>query len=273
MMHHIKIAFSRIEEETKQVLIAMLPDVGFAGMEEQDTDLLAYARDTEADMEGLVTLVTHLGLQFTQEDVPEENWNASWEANFEPVLLPGLVHVRAFFHPRLADIPHEILITPKMSFGTGHHATTRLMMKAMSTMDFSGKSVLDFGTGTGILSIFASKLGAKSVVAIDNDHWSIENVKENIQLNHCSDIEVLQLSSPKGLNPSHIVLANINRNVLEEQLIHIHQALHPGGTLVISGLFESDFEGINAAYSSFFGDPLSHTVENEWIAIVYVKKP
>lgn len=250
----------------------MLPEFGFTGMEERDADLLAYSTVDEADAEGLKTFVADAGLVYTQEDVQEENWNASWEANFEPVTLPGLIHVRAFFHPRLEGFKHEILITPKMSFGTGHHATTRMMMKSMVDMNFKEKKVLDFGTGTGILAILAVKLGAAQVVAIDNDSWSIDNVKENTRLNDCHSIIVMQRSSTRGLGPVDCVLANINRNVLEQELEALHEALVFGGTLFISGLLQSDYEGIQALYRPHFGKPLFSYNDHDWIALVYQKK-
>lgn len=253
------------------MLIALMPELGFSGMEEADTVLLAYSNSDEADFEALDTVVSEMGLTYEREIVEEQNWNEVWESNFDPVILPGLIHIRAFFHPPLEGFRHEILITPKMSFGTGHHATTRMMLKAMVDMDFNGKKVLDFGTGTGILAILSVKLGAKSVIAIDNDSWSIDNVKENILLNNADTVEVLQGSSPAGLPAVDIVLANINRNVLEGQVHSIDGVLLPGGMLFISGLLQEDYDSINRLYCSFFGQPIVHLHESEWIALVYQK--
>lgn len=253
------------------MLIALLPDLGFSGMEESGADLIAYSNEQEADFASLDTVVSSMGLTYKKDTVEDQNWNAVWESNFDPVILPGQIHIRAFFHPPLEGFRHEILITPKMSFGTGHHATTRMMLKSMLDMDFTGKTVLDFGTGTGILAILSVKLGARKVYAIDNDSWSIDNVKENILLNNADAIEVQQRSSPNGLPHVDAVLANINRNVLEENVYSIDQVLLPGGVLFLSGLLQDDYEAIHLHYRPIFGEPIMHLRDNGWIALVYQK--
>ena len=166
MITYLEIHFNEISPETSDVLVARLPELGFSGMEETPTGLKAYATAGQVDLSALDAICAEMGINYTNEELKEENWNSSWESNFDPVILPGKIHVRAHFHPTIEGFDHEILITPKMSFGTGHHATTRMMMLGMLELDFMGKEVLDFGTGTGILAILAGRLGASSIDAI-----------------------------------------------------------------------------------------------------------
>jgi len=139
MMTYLEIHFNEISPETIDVLVALLPDLGFSGMEETPKGLKAYATEGQVDIPALDALSAELGIQYTNAILEEENWNSSWESNFDPVILPGKIHVRAHFHPPLEGFDHEILITPKMSFGTGHHATTRMMMLGMLELGFQGK--------------------------------------------------------------------------------------------------------------------------------------
>ncbi len=132
-------------------------------------------------------LTSSLQLSFSKTIIEETNWNQVWESNFDPVIVDDFVAVRAHFHEPIKNVQHEIVITPKMSFGTGHHATTYMMMQQMRELDFAGKNVFDFGTGTGVLAILAEKLGAQKVIAIDNDDWSIENADENVKRNNCTN--------------------------------------------------------------------------------------
>src|SRR5205809_7074705 len=142
--------------------------------------------------------------------IAEQNWNSIWEENFQPVIIQNAVAIRAHFHQPITTVQHEIIITPKMSFGTGHHATTYLMLEQMTSIDFAGKSVLDYGTGTGVLSIYAEKLGAAAITAIDNDEWSINNAAENIQQNNCKKINLALGNKPPAKHIYQVELANIN---------------------------------------------------------------
>lgn len=272
MMTYLEIHFNEISPDTSDVLVALLPDLGFSGMEETTTGLKAYATEGQVDVSALDALCAEWGIQYTNAVFKEENWNSRWEANFDPVILPGKIHVRAHFHPPLEGFDHEILITPKMSFGTGHHATTRMMMLGMLEMDFVGKEVLDFGTGTGILAILAERLGASSIEAIDNDHWSISNVNENIALNAASNINVSLAENLDEVLPCDMILANINKHVLLAHAASMAQLLRPDGFLLISGLLANDQADIEAVFTPLFGKLINLYTDNGWIALAFKKE-
>jgi len=272
MMTYLEIHFNEISPETIDVLVALLPDLGFSGMEETPKGLKAYATEGQVDIPALDALSAELGIQYTNAILEEENWNSSWESNFDPVILPGKIHVRAHFHPPLEGFDHEILITPKMSFGTGHHATTRMMMLGMLELDFKEKEVLDFGTGTGILAILAERLGATSIEAIDNDHWSISNVNENIALNAASNITVSLAENLDEVSTFDMLLANINKHVLLAHAASMAQLLRPDGFLLISGLLAEDQEDIETVFTPLFGKPINLYTDNGWIALAFKKQ-
>ena len=240
---HIEIAFQNISEETKEIVIAQLADLA-EGFEEEGGMLKAFFKAANADGLFLTELSEQLKLPFTKTEIPEQNWNAYWESNFEPVAIADFVSIRADFHPPNPGVVHEIIINPKMSFGTGHHATTALMIRQMKEIDFKGKTVFDFGTGTGILSILARQLGAKEVTASDIDDWSIANAAENFEKNNIKNIHLIQSdSSIQGQN-FDIILANINKNVLLQTIPHLTDQLDGKGALLLSGLLQADEEAI-----------------------------
>jgi ribosomal protein L11 methyltransferase len=254
------------------MLIAMLSDIGFNGFEESESELLAYADEEGYDTAGLDSVARTLGITYETETLTHQNWNALWESNFQPVIVDDICTIRAHFHDINVDTPYEIVITPKMSFGTGHHATTQLMMIQMNSLEFKGKSVLDFGTGTGVLAIFAEMLGAESIVAIDNDEWSVENAIENAGRNNCSRITVKKASIegvPFGEND--IILANINRHILLQYMGEMYGRLSEQGHIVMSGLLTTDKDVIiNAAIAEGFKFVNESSIDN-WIALLFCK--
>jgi ribosomal protein L11 methyltransferase len=180
-------------------------------------------------------------LTYSKSVIKEQNWNAIWESNFDPVRVGDFVGIRAHFHPDFEPaVEYDIKITPKMSFGTGHHPTTFLVIQLMQKIDFKGKTVYDFGTGTGILAILAEKLGAKKVLAVDNDDWCIENALENIQNNLSKVITIEKVESALQKDQYDIVLANVNRHIIEANMDALTQIGKPGGILVLSGLLIED---------------------------------
>ncbi len=268
-MNYTQISFEEISPEQIDVLIALLPDFGFHGMEETSRGIKAYANEGLVDLESIKALASTMDITFTINLIEEENWNQNWESNFDPVVIPGKIQVRAHFHEPLDTVQHQILITPKMSFGTGHHPTTKMMMLAMLEIDFKDKHVIDFGTGTGILSILATQLGASKVFAIDNDEWSIANVKENIQLNNASGIDVFHASDLEQIEKADIVLANINKNVLVEHVQSIFSKTTRTGKLIISGLLRTDYDDIMKVYGPVFGSNIKSFEEGDWLAVSF----
>ena len=182
-MKYTQVAIETTDAGQHEILVALLADIGFEGFEETDDMVKAFIREEELNTTALNEIVGNLQLQYTLLSIEQQNWNAQWESSFEPVIVEDFAAVRAAFHKPVSGVKYEIIITPKMSFGTGHHATTYLMMQQMSYIDFAGKKVFDFGTGTGVLAILAEKLGATKIDAIDIDEWSVENTNENILAN------------------------------------------------------------------------------------------
>ncbi|RYZ18859.1 MAG: 50S ribosomal protein L11 methyltransferase [Chitinophagaceae bacterium] len=268
IMNHILIRIPA-GERGQELLIGLLSDVA-TGFEQQDEQLLAYIEEGSVSHEELTDLLREF--TYTTEVIGERNWNAEWEKNFPPVVVGDFVAVRAHFHEPIAGVRHELLITPKMSFGTGHHATTWQVMQQMENIDFDGKKVFDFGTGTGVLAILAEKLGAASVLATDNDPWSMENATENAARNGCTAID-LRLSSefPEG-ERFDVILANINRNVLLHYCRELAGALEPGGYLLLSGLLVSDRAVIEEAFAKAGLEAVRYTERNNWISIGLVSK-
>lgn len=241
-MQYTKTAFITGDSELQQVLVANLSELGYTGFEEADNALIAYIPSDEFDREQLDEVANFHKLSVNIEDVKDQNWNAAWESNFEHVLVEGFCLVRADFHDTVADVPYEIIITPKMSFGTGHHATTQLMMQGMKDIDFKNKVVFDFGTGTGILAILAQKLGASEVLAIDSDEWSFENATENIEKNSAERVTIKK-GSIENVDPTNkfdVVLANINRNILVTYMKQLVALTNSGGIVLLSGLLTDD---------------------------------
>lgn len=261
---YIQIAFNFDNQEQFEMLVAQLSTLGFEGFNEEEasqgindgvkmsnklgegsghcktfvlkTDFEANLLDNELEI-----IFKQHKLTYTKSVIKEENWNALWESNFEPVRVGDFVGIRANFHPHFEPrVAFEIEITPKMSFGTGHHATTFTVIELMESMDFKGKSFYDFGTGTGILAILAEKLGAASVLAVDNDDWCIENSIENVQNNGCQLVRIEKVESAYQKENFDIIIANVNRHIIEANMLELSQLASPTATLVLSGLLIED---------------------------------
>ena len=272
LMQHIKVTIEQISQETSDVLIAMLSELGYNGFEELENELLAYIEDTQFNAGELVSVTSGLGVDFSTEVVAVQNWNAVWESNFEPVVIDDFCTLRAHFHDIKVATPYEIVITPKMSFGTGHHATTQLVMLMMKDVDFAGKTVLDFGTGTGVLAILAEMLGAANILAIDNDEWSVENAAENIACNGCKKITVKKggLEEMPG-GKTDIILANINRHILLQYMDELYKRLNNDGIIIMSGLLTDDREIMLEAASKAGFNMKEIRERNNWICLLFDK--
>ncbi|HEU4471453.1 MAG TPA: 50S ribosomal protein L11 methyltransferase [Flavisolibacter sp.] len=257
----------RAAEPAQEILISQLAELGAEGFEQTEEVLLAYfpALDFKS-YEVNELLKTY---SFDTSTVEEQNWNEVWESNFQPVVVDDFCAIRAEFHPSFNSVvEHEIVITPKMSFGTGHHATTFMMIRQMRGMDFAGKKVFDFGTGTGILAILAEKLGAIAISAIDVDEWSIRNAGENAERNKCSHIE-LALSTEVPAGKFDIILANINRHVILQYLPLLKKALNARGYLLLSGLMTSDEQDVVEACSGLGLQFAQRDERSNWISLLY----
>jgi len=266
-MNHYQITIPVTEESTREVLIAQLTELGFEGFEESGTELKAYIEEPSFEENELKQIIKLNNLTYSKSILKKENWNAVWESNFEPVLVDDFVGVRAGFHAPLTGVQHEIVITPKMSFGTGHHATTYSVMQLMREIDFQDKSVFDFGTGTGILAILAEKLGATEILAVDYDDWCVENASENTLINGCQFIEIQKDNTARTKKSYQIVIANINKNIILDNLVHLSRAVIPGGEIILSGLLTDDENDILSACKPLGWQHIRTVQRGAWIAI------
>lgn len=257
------------------VLIAELGQVGFDTFTETDNGVQAYAEEKNYDAQAVAELLAAYAQQtpisYSTQSIAQQNWNEEWERNFEPVTVGNECFIRATFHDPRPEFTHEIIINPKMSFGTGHHATTALMVEHQLSIPHAGKRVLDAGTGTGILAIMAEKLGADFVEAFDIDEWPVENTRENLQLNNCQKVTVWQgeINGVAADAKFDIVLANINRNILLEQIPAYVQHLTKGGVLLLSGFYEHDIADIAAVAASVGLTEQKRKIRDQWSAVLF----
>lgn len=227
-----------------EILIAELGELGFESFEETETGLKAYIQ-TKDWQENILTDVFALQspefkISYTFKEIKQVNWNAEWEKNFAPIHVDNKVSVIAPFHER-TGMDYEIIIEPKMSFGTGHHETTHLMIKHLLELDLTNKSILDMGTGTGILAIFAEMKGAQPIDAIDIDEWCFINTEENVEKNNCKHIKAYQGDASMLINQKYdVIIANINRNILLNDMDTYNNCLNKGGKLLLSGFYTQD---------------------------------
>ncbi len=254
------------------ILIALIADYGFDSFDSLPDGFTAYIKEEDAvAFQPDEFHFDDFEFSYTVEKIGNVNWNAEWEKNFEPVQVGRLLNIRASFHPPDPFFEQEIVITPKMSFGTGHHQTTRLVCAELFATDVSGKRVLDMGCGTGILAILAKRLGAADVLGIDIDAWSVENSIENCAVNNCPDIVVKlgDVALLKNEQPFDLILANINKNILRADLPVYSQKLLPGGKLFLSGFFVTDVPELRqVAEANGLVYRLQHN-ENEWAMVVF----
>jgi ribosomal protein L11 methyltransferase len=269
---YIEVVFKDLNTEQEYLLIALLNDYGFEGFEEGERQLKAYISENNFNEQEFTETIEPYELSYNVNTIPSQNWNAVWEEHFEPVMVHDFVGIRAHFHPSLANkVQHEIVITPKMSFGTGHHATTYMMIEQMQHLDFHDKQILDFGTGTGVLAILSEKLGAAHVLATDIDEWSIENAKENVERNNCASISLQQADGVIIDAKYDIILANINKNVILQNLKQLNNSLNDRGCLLISGLLIDDVGDI-VAITDILNLKHRRTVHNQqWACMLFAR--
>ncbi len=265
------------EQLSGEILIANLSEMGFESFVEQDTGITAYIQSQLFNNELLKNIgqitITGVSIDFKHQLIKEQNWNETWEKNyFEPILIANKCLIRSTFHKNTPKTKFEILIDPKMSFGTGHHETTFLMIEEILELELQGKTVLDMGCGTGVLAILSSQKGARDICAIDIDEWSYNNTLENIKLNSVKNVGILlgdkNLIENKYFN---IIYANINKNILIADIQDYATRIHQGGKLLLSGFYKEDFDDINKIATANGLVLTSQREKNNWLMLNYLK--
>jgi ribosomal protein L11 methyltransferase len=258
-----------------EILIAELGEKPFESFEENENGVIAYIQE-QLHEDGLINDLyvlesNEFEISYHVEIIEQVNWNEEWEKNFDPIDVEGVCHVRAPFHPK-TDAPFDIIIEPKMSFGTGHHETTHMMIQLVLETDFNGKSTLDMGCGTAILAILAEMKGAQPIDAIDIDHWCYLNSLENAERNQCNHINVFQGDASLLIHQKYdVIIANINRNILLNDLNCYVNCLNQNGLLFLSGFYKEDIQAIDYCCSPLGLKLEKQLQKNNWVALRYRK--
>lgn len=274
----VNITFSPCEEMFTDVAASLLGEIGYESFTASENGMVAYVTENEFDEAQIKVALLELPFEtktsYTFQTVLSQNWNEEWEKNyFEPIVIENECVIHSSFHKNTPIARYDILIDPKMSFGTGHHETTSQMLEQLLQMDVTGKSLLDMGCGTAVLAILAHKKGANPIDAIDIDEWACNNSTENIVLNETSNINVLLGGAELIENNSYdVILANINRNILLNDIHHYADSLLTSGFLVMSGFYTEDMPMIREEAERKKLTYVSHTVKNNWVAIKFSKK-
>ena len=262
------------KEPATEMLIAQLGYVGFESFVEQDYGVTAYIQKQEWNskiLEDVFMLNSNeFNITFEHNEIAQTNWNEEWEKNFNPIQVDDLVSIRAPFHTNPL-LQFDIVIEPKMSFGTGHHETTHMMVQHLLALDLDTKKVLDMGCGTGILAIFAEMKGAKPIDAIDIDSWCYENSLENIQRNNCNHITVYEGDASLLKEKYDVIIANINRNILLSDMKTYTDCLNENGVLLLSGFYKEDIVIIEDEVNKHGLTFETMIQRNNWVALKYVK--
>ena len=264
------------KEPATEILIAELGAIGFESFVENENGVTGYIQKTEWKSSILndvfVLKSDEFSIQYNQKEIKQTNWNAEWEKNFQPIQVDDLVSIRAPFHEN-PNLQYDIVIEPKMSFGTGHHETTHMMVQHLLELDIENKKTLDMGCGTGILAIFAEMKGAKPTDAIDIDNWCFENSLENIRRNNCKHISVYEGDSLLLINKKYdLIIANINRNILMKDIKVYANSLNEKGILLLSGFYHEDIPILDAEVSKYNLTLETVKKRNNWVALKYNKK-
>ncbi|WP_428740831.1 50S ribosomal protein L11 methyltransferase [Tenacibaculum sp.] len=263
------------KEPATEILIAELGALGFESFVENENGVIAYIQkeDWSEDILNDVFVLNskEFSIQYEHNEVEQTNWNEEWEKNFNPIQVDDIVSIRAPFHEN-PNLPYDIVIEPKMSFGTGHHETTHMMVQHLISLDVADKKVLDMGCGTGILAIFAEMKGAQPIDAIDIDAWCYENSLENVERNNCKHISVYEGDASLLEGKKYdLIIANINRNILLNDMKTYTNCLNEKGVLLLSGFYTEDIPVIDNEVSKY-GLTLKNTIErNNWVALQYQK--
>ena len=276
-MNYYACSFSNPDNENlKDMFMELLGEIGFDSFMDTDEGFDAYCQEqllNEEELNDIMQMEQFANVKFLKKElIPDQDWNATWEASYEPVIINEFCRIRAPFHKVEGSYKYDLIIEPKMSFGTAHHETTSQIIELMLQSDFTGQNLLDMGSGTGVLAILAKKLGSAMTVAIDNDEWAYRNALDNIRLNDENEI-IVELGDASSLNDRQfdVILANINRNILLRDMKEYVKCLVDGGKIFFSGFYEEDLvliakeaERLGLTYSN-------HVTKNNWTAAVFVK--
>lgn len=276
-MQYIKTSFklNPDNETNREIATAFLAQLDFESFDESGTELNAFYPVGKVTREAIQQIADELPFEvhFSEEEMPDVNWNEEWEKNyFQPLLIGSECLIRAPFHKDYPEAPYQIIIEPNMAFGTGNHETTSLMIEHLMELDLKEQLVLDMGCGTGILGIFASMLGCKQVTAIDIDNWAFESTLENCRLNNITNLEA-QIGDAEllGNKKFDLILANIQKNIILQDLEKYVSVLNDDGLLIVSGFYKDDLEDIMGKASELFLRKLAIKERNNWIACSFEK--
>ena len=272
-MNYLEYIFSASDETTAEILMALLAEKGFDTFEHNENQLSAYIQEQILSSNDIETYLSDLQQKFIftwqTKKYKDKNWNEEWEKNFQPVMVAGRCLIRAPFHDPDPDADFEIIIEPRMSFGTGHHESTYLMLEEILGLEFKNKTVCDAGCGTGILSILAAKKGALHVYGIDNNEWAHQNSIDNIAMNAVVNNVTVELGDIDLMSGKQfdIILANINKPIIIQNIPLFFRSLNTGGLLIISGILQNDLQDILKDAENYFFSPVSSKIKNDWICV------
>ncbi|PIX07632.1 MAG: 50S ribosomal protein L11 methyltransferase [Flavobacteriales bacterium CG_4_8_14_3_um_filter_35_10] len=260
----------------REILIAELGEAGFESFTETEVGVIAYIKKDEWN-ETLLNDIQILEssafkISYTKEEIAQVNWNIEWEKNFNPIIIDEKVSIRAPFHAKPENVEYDLIIEPKMSFGTGHHQTTHVMVQHLNDLNLTDKKVLDMGCGTGILAIFAEKKGANFIDAIDNDAWCYENSVENVERNNCHHINVYEGDAALLCDKIYdVIIANINRNILLQDIKTYSASLKKEGVLLLSGFYVEDRPAIEAEAKKYQLKKVNYKERDNWVGVKFIK--
>jgi len=272
----LKIKLTPNTEINRDVTSSLLVDMGFESFVESETGLNAYIAGKSFSEEAVKDVLKNfplpdVAIQYETKRIESRNWNEEWEKNFfQPIVIQDKVIIHSSFHKDIPPLPYDIVIDPKMAFGTGHHSTTSMMVSYLLEQNLKDKSMLDMGCGTAVLAILAYKKGAKPVVAIDNDEWAYENALENIRINRASGIQaLLGDANLLGKERYDFIFANINRNILLNDIPVYAACMNQGASLFMSGFYEEDLAVISDACQKQSLKLIDYKKDNRWVAAQY----
>ncbi len=273
-MKYTELKINKIENGiSTEIIIAYLAKIGYDSFSETDAGLKAYIESEKFNENLVKEILAKVSFKYSFTEIQDQNWNAVWESNFQPVVIAGKCMVRAPFHKADDNYEMDIIIEPRMSFGTAHHETTEMMIEWMLETDLTNKTVLDMGCGTGVLAVIASKKNASEITAIDNDEWAYNNTIENIQKNNTPNIEVYQGdASLLGNKKYDIIFANINRNILLNDLPVYVKCMNENGKIFLSGFYENDIEAIEKLTNKLQLKIVSIKLKNNWASVCFFRE-